>query len=499
MKKALVIFGLSAALPVLADFVKPEIVPAPVSLDYDAKTAVSLNAETKVFIACPEGVAVEWVADRYANWFGAKAIVTSAADLAKPAGKRFGSYRLVTKPGVVEMSAESLRGIQYAMRSLRQAAMPKRGGLKVHGWMAPAMTIDDEPALDFRGIHIIWMPELTLGEIEKKIRLAAAYKLRYVVLEPWGVYKSTALPWYAGVGTMDESAARHLARVAADEGIDIIPQLNVFGHASGARSRSGKHVVLDVNADYQTLFEPRGGWNWCLSNPETLKVQETLIAELLDWFGNHGYFHIGCDEADKPSCPDCNDGNYAARFIGHVTKLRDFLKAKNVQAIMWHDKLLDKDDQRFDYWCARGDAAVQKLLETQLPKDVIIDYWAYGDGVPVEGFYPHVEYFTQIGFPVLMSPWEGKNGIAGQGEYAVKRGLLGMLGTTWHRTAGWPMADIFAETACAAWGTPVPGAAWYERVLFAQHWRHVIWDMGITDPKDTGFAEDQVSRSMNGD
>ena len=71
---------------------------------------------------------------------------------------------------------------------------------------------------------------------------------------------------------------------------------NHLGHASASRSSYGRHVVLDQNPRLATLFEP-DGWTWCLSNPETLELLRAIRSELIELFGEGGFFHIGCDEA----------------------------------------------------------------------------------------------------------------------------------------------------------------------------------------------------------
>ena len=53
----------------------------------------------------------------------------------------------------VKIKARTIQAVRYALYSLRQLAIPKRGTLEVGGWIAPKGTIKDKPQKNFRGIH----------------------------------------------------------------------------------------------------------------------------------------------------------------------------------------------------------------------------------------------------------------------------------------------------------------------------------------------------------
>ena len=105
-------------------------------------------------------------------------------------------------------------------------------------------------------------------------------------------------------------------------------------------------MVLDVAPEYEPLFEP-GGWNWCLTNPEAQRVLRELIVEMHEDFGNPPYFHLGCDEAQPPSCPECRKRPYGELICEHISRLADFVKSRGACAMIWHDMLLDSGDPRW--------------------------------------------------------------------------------------------------------------------------------------------------------
>lgn len=171
------------------------------------------------------------------------------------------------------------------MRTLRQIAEPVRGTRKLTAYFVPETVIEDAPAMAFRGFHLCWFPENTSMQIEQYIRLAAYYKMNTIVLESWGMFVFKNHPQLSLPGsTMTAKEVKRLVKIADELGVTLVPQFNIFGHASAARENSGKHIVLDFHPELQPLFEPLG-WTWCLSNPETIKLLEELALEMHDAFG----------------------------------------------------------------------------------------------------------------------------------------------------------------------------------------------------------------------
>ena len=55
-----------------------------------------------------------------------------------------------------------------------------------------------------------------------------------------------------------KAESRRLANLGKDLGVTVVPQMQVFGHASLSRSCSTKHSTLDMHPEYEPLFEPGG-------------------------------------------------------------------------------------------------------------------------------------------------------------------------------------------------------------------------------------------------
>ena len=289
----------------------------------------------------------EWAARHFKEWFGAKPRVKAAAGgAALLDGDE--AYALVVDSTCVRIEARSLAGVRYALYTLRQCAMAARGTVATQAYVLPHVEARDAPSVKWRGMHFCWFPELSAEFVEREIRMAAYLKFNYVVLESWGVFKSERHPWFGWPERpMTKAVIRRLKTVADDLGVTLVPQLNALCHAASARGRYQKHAVLDLHPECQPLFEPMGGWNWCLSNASGMAVLHDLMVEMHEAFGSPPYFHIGCDEAYPPSCPECREGDWRDRIVRHIVGLHDLFAARGTRLLMWHDMFVSPKDKRF--------------------------------------------------------------------------------------------------------------------------------------------------------
>ena len=462
---------------------KVAIHPSPLRIEQSETEWVPLKT---VLVATADGDGLRWATKHLKSWYGKEAPRVAAwqADTQTLGDE---AYELEADESSVRIKARTLQGLRYALFTLRQTAIPQRGTLRVEGWMLPRCTIADEPAFAFRGIHICWFHETEPWEVERLIRMAAYYKLNYAVIESWGTFRSQTAPWYGWPdGTMTKREIRRLRRIADELGITLIPQINVFGHATASRGGAGKHATLEFNPEYQPLFEPLNGWNWCLSNPEARNILGRLIAEMHEAFGRPPYFHIGGDEAMPPSCPQCTARPYSSLFLDHIRAMNEVISARGAHTMMWHDMLLRRGDERWSGFYANGTPETAEAFGS-FPRDIVICDWFYG--APHDS-YPTLDHFKGQGFPVLTCPWHDLRGTLAQSRYAHKMGALGVLGTLWHHHFGDNLVNIFSSLAHAAWNPQAPYAPVDGSVQ--THLRQIGWDMKTTDPRHTGTYFDEI-------
>ncbi len=479
------------------DFYEPELAPAPKEAAWKKDVCVRLDETLAVTVETRDDV------DAAAAWFGGKlkaafGVAPKIKALRSAGGAKFDpeEYALSAQPGALVVKAAGLAGVKHAFHTLRQIAIVDRGGVMSRGWIMPAFEIRDKPSIAFRGVHLCWFPEQRVARIEGAIRLAAYYKFNYIVLENWGVWRSEKHPWFGWPdGKMTSAEVKRLVKIAADEGVTLVPQLNVFGHASLSRVRTGNHATLDFAPEYAPLFEPYGGWNWCLSNPAARRTIKELAIELHDLFGRPPYFHIGCDEGCPPTCPKCRAADYNQLFSSLVKELADEFDTRGAGVMMWHDMLLKRADAnegaRFEGFYCNGDERAEQLLDS-LPRSVAICDWYYGSARK-DGKYPTLDYFKAKGFRTITSPACEPSGITAQAKYAREHGMFGFLVTTWAGFHGRNVPATMLNAAHAAWGGAYPGPKLHQDIYSPcnEHWRQIGWDMGNTDRRNTGFFDEQ--------
>ena len=501
-------FGLTAVAFALAasagntanpDAIELAPLPLPVEFKGDMDSPVAFDASTAVVVDCPDAAAADWLAAHFAEWYGKAApkVVRGEAGLALKAGDE--AYAVKADASGVKIAARSLAGVRWAVYSIRQLAIAKRGTFKTEGRLLPALSISDAPHLAFRCVHLCWFPEVRKEQIERAIRLAALLKFNYAILEPWGMYRSERHSWWGWPGgKMTKAEVRRLVAIGRDLGITLIPQIAAYGHAGAGRSCTLKHSVLDLQPEYEPLFEP-GGWNWCLSNPVTQRVLRDLIAELLEDFGNPPYIHLGCDEAQPPSCPECRKRPYGELVCEHITNLAAFTKERGARAMIWHDMLLDRDDPRWKGFYHFGSKSTATLVDT-LPKDVVICDWEYSEKLEDVTKWPTIAYFKEKGFDVVGCPWVNHEAMRGMADFVAGIGGFGFIETTWHRMRGREWVKMFRYGSCAAWGATVRGrdshgATPQFDTEFATVLRMVGHDMKLTGYRDAGLVDHQVPPS----
>ena len=469
--------------------VKARLVPAPRSVALTDGPDVVLDGALGVTFACAKDQpdAAKAVALLFKEWFGLSPALKAGSSGRLP--QKADAYRITAAKGTLAIEAADIGGARNAMRTLRQIAEPVRGAREVQGYSVPELAIDDAPAMAFRGFHVCWFPENTPVQIERFIRLAAYYKMNRVVLEPWGTFVSERHPELAWPGSaMTPKEIRRLVKIADGLGVTLIPQFNLFGHASGSRGSSHKHAVLDFRPELQPLFEPLG-WTWCLSNPETARLIEEVVVELHEAFGRPPYFHAGCDEAeDMGTCQSCRRSDYPRVVASFLTRIHDTLARRNCKMMIWHDMLLQSGDPRWKGFYANGSKQAEALLDA-LPRDTVICDWYYGAPNKEEA-WPTLRYFKAKGFPVLACPWENLEGYRGLSRAVQSESLDGMLCTAWHHLYGASMMQIYFRAAHATWGMPPAGG--YEGLVFAQHLRQVGWDIPVRTYEDTGTFNTQL-------
>ena len=398
--------------------------------------------------------------------------------------------------GTIIIAAADFDGLRDAFKTLRQASetFGVSASTASSQYLVPEMKIDDAPALAFRGLHLCWFPETDPKRLESAIRIAAYYKFNYVVLEFWGVFPfetSDALCWSEIHTTKEE--VRRLVALGKELGVTLVPQMNLWGHAAGARESVGKHAVLDFHPELEPLFEP-DGWTWNIYNPAARELLTGCVLELCDVFDNPPFFHIGCDEAYSAGTNFMarRKGNYADAMAEWLGYFHDLLGERNCRMMMWHDMLVQKSE--FRGYVANGKASEEGVLD-KLPKDVLICDWQY-NAPGKDETWPTSVRFREKGFETIMCPWREAEGIRSLGKNAADAGGFGLLCTTWHMFYLGDMRNILIIGASSGWGTRYRGAAAVG--AFNRHLRQADRGIGDKNYRTGGVSDWQVLKETYG-
>ena len=293
------------------------------------------------------------------------------------------AYRLTIAPERIDIVSGGPQGAFYAVQTLRQLLPQKAAGTaKIRAVELPAATIDDRPALAYRGLMLdVARHFFTVEEVKRTLDLMALHKMnvfhwhltddqgwrieieRYPELtrtgavrrrtligrDPGGEYDATCrydeTP-YGGYYTQEE--IREVVDYAARRFITVIPEIEFPGHAVAALA---SYPWLSCTGE---RYEVRQTWDiddrvFCPGRETTFEFIEHVLEEVIGLFPSE-YVHIGGDECPTTlweRCPRCRarmraEGLASPRQLqGYATaRVERFLQRHGRRLIGW-DELLE--------------------------------------------------------------------------------------------------------------------------------------------------------------
>lgn len=163
------------------------------------------------------------------------------------------------------------------------------------------------------------------------------------------------------------SELRGLVKYATKRGIQMIPEIESFGH-TGYITRSPMHTALCDNDPTST-----SSFTGVIPNhPDTLALVSDLYREVAEIFTSP-YLHAGCDEVNwggSAFSQDAIDRQGRARvWTDYLNKLNEFAKGLGKELMIWADHVLGVEPER------------QAILAA-LSHDIILVDWNYWDSDP---------------------------------------------------------------------------------------------------------------------
>lgn len=247
-----------------------------------------------------------------------------------------GSYRLLIDPDGIVVESADRAGFLYAYQTLRQLLPPGFSGESV---ALPAVTIEDSPRFQWRGMHLDVSRHFFPVEFVKRyLDIMALHKLNVfhwhltddngwrieidaypelTEISAWRVDQEH-LPWrerttpeldekatYGGFYTKEE--IRDVIAYAAEREIMVVPEVEMPGHTSEVFA-----AFPELSCRGERLpVAPGVYWPnkdiFCAGNDSVFIFLETILTEVAELFPTP-YLHIGGDEAHKERwkvCPKC--------------------------------------------------------------------------------------------------------------------------------------------------------------------------------------------------
>ena len=295
------------------------------------------------------------------------------------------AYRVEVAPHRIIVSASTATGLFYGAVTLWQLmpAGPKSGAIA-------AQTIVDAPRYAWRGLMldsarhfqppaflrsmIDWMAWHKLNVLHWHLTDDQGWRLeihKYPRLSSVGAWRIPAVvpgaptpERYGGFYTQDE--VREIVRFAASRHVQIIPEIDMPGHAQAAIAAYPELGSIDAKPNLPV--SNRWGVHTHLFNlePATFEFLENVLNEVLQLFPSH-YIHIGGDEAVKDEWNASPTVQARARRLGihdadamqtyFTQKIAQFLSARGRRAVGWDE-----------------------IMQPGLPSDAVVMAWRGASG-----------------------------------------------------------------------------------------------------------------------
>ncbi|WP_302302071.1 beta-N-acetylhexosaminidase [Alistipes ihumii] len=286
------------------------------------------------------------------------------------------AYVLSVRSARIDLTGGSPAGVFYGFQTLRQM-LPESAlrGEKARAIDLPVVEIRDEPRIGYRALLLdagrhFFGPE----EVKSVIDLMAMHKLnrlqwhltedqgwrieirKYPELTRRGAWRdrSDLRPAEDGRPEKDpqpyggyytQQQVREIVRYAADRFIEIVPEIEMPGHAMAALASYPWLGCLGEGYEVPSLWGVKEDV-YCAGKDSTFVFLEDVLTEVTDLFP-YGLVHIGGDECPKArwkECPRCQRrmrdeglGSEEELQSYFVRRIERFLASRNRRMVGWDE------------------------------------------------------------------------------------------------------------------------------------------------------------------
>ena len=274
------------------------------------------------------------------------------------------SYALEVTADGAKLNASTPLGAMHGLETFLQLVETS-----ADGFVAPAVTIQDEPRFPWRGLMIdVCRHFIPLQVLKRNLDGMAALKMNvfhWHLSENQGFrVESKKFPKLQGMGSdglyYTQREVRELVAYARDRGIRVVPEFDMPGHST--TWFVGYPQLASAPAPYQV----ERGWGifdaaMDPTNRKTYKFLDQFIAEVSELFPDH-FWHIGGDEVNGKQW-DANP-KIQQFMCTHNLKSNHQLQAYFNTRL---ERILSQHHKTMIGW--------DEILDPGLPKDVVIQSW----------------------------------------------------------------------------------------------------------------------------
>jgi hexosaminidase len=377
-------------------------------------------------------------------------------------------------------------GAFYGMQSLRQL---------IHGREIDRAQVRDWPFTPFRGIFMYLPGRENIGYFKRFLNdFMALYKYNRIILEmnaamrldrhpelnegwlafgkdmnytrrerspgPGRQFQDSANADTGDFGVLEKDEVADLVRYAAEQHIEIIPEIPTLTHS---------YCLLTRHRELAEIADAEWPDTYCPSEPKVYPLVFDVIDEFLDVMKPR-MVHIGHDEWRMPigMCARCRGKSETELFAADVNRIYQHLKSRNVRTAMWGDHFIEplRGKQTKHVSNPRGTpydtpgALSPEQVRRLIPKDILIFNWFWNEDKRIGSGEANEIALREWGFEEVFANF--RPDIADFDRRSTPKGMLGGAPSAWAATTeltfGKDMMFDFLGCANLLWSTARPDA-----------------------------------------
>lgn len=306
-------------------------------------------------------------------------------------------YLMEISADQISIQAPADAGLWYGLMTLGQLIQDA----KDQDAALPLVKIKDEPALDYRAVHLDVKHHLEKKEYYFELMdRFAAQKINAVIVEIEDKLQYELQPKVGSSDAFSISEWKELSDYAMARHIRISPLVQGLGHAS---------FILKHPEYIPLRDDPESDWAFNPLNEETYKVQFDLYEDALKAFPYANYLHVGGDEVHTTGR---NSGKSPLELqLFWLNRVSEYAAQKGLTPIFWDDMPLKNAEvyrsiydskltkaQVDSIWSA-NEPNLNKYIDL-FPKNCVYMRWNY-DMPESPGNNRAIQWFTDNGLKVM--------------------------------------------------------------------------------------------------